>query len=90
MTKKRLKNAKNEKFTKESKMAKTKELKLLRGQIRQICQEMLPSILTEELIRHGLAKLDAELKRRLNEIDNRQKDLRDYLVRNSINNAQLK
>jgi len=58
--------------------------------MRQICQEMLPSVLTEELIKTSLSKLDTEMRRRLDEIDKRQKDLRDYLIRNSVNNAQMK
>lgn len=62
----------------------TKELKVLRGQIRQIVKELLPEVLGAELIQALERKLSDELKQALERIDERQKSLQAYMVRSSV------
>jgi hypothetical protein len=76
----------------------SKDTKLLRGQIRQIAKEMLPEMMTSELaesIRRELSKqingrLDAVVKNiqdTLKGMDDRSKDIQDYIVRASLKPA---
>jgi hypothetical protein len=62
----------------------SKELKQIRGQIRQIVKELLPEMLSENLTQTLYNRLSLQLTNRLVEIDERQKDLQSYMVRNSI------
>ncbi len=54
-------------------------MKELRSQMRQIAKELL----TEELVIALEAKLRKEMNDRLNVIDQRQKDIAGYMVRQS-------
>lgn len=58
-----------------------KELKVLRGQIRQIVKELLPDVLTSEVLLAIEQRLSAQVKEKLEQIDERQKDLQAYMVR---------
>ncbi len=69
-----------------------KNLKQLRGQIRQIVQEMLPTILAQELtaaiqkqlveeVNRQMTNIGAEARVTLQHIDARQKDFQGYLHR---------
>ena len=55
----------------------SKEIKQIRGQIRQIVQEILPELLSEQLVKEMEKRIDARLK----SIDQRQKDLQLYMIR---------
>lgn len=70
----------------------SKELKAIRGQLRQIAKEMMPEVLASEL----LLKLQEEQKARLNELakmvvdrlnemDDRQKAVQSYIMREAAN-----
>ena len=61
----------------------TKEAKALRGQIRQIVKEELPGILASELIKNLELGLKDILTKRLDAIDERQKDISHYVVNQS-------
>lgn len=61
----------------------TKEAKALRGQIRQIVKEELPGILASELIKNLELGLKDILTKRLDAIDERQKDISHYIVKQS-------
>ena len=67
-------------------------LKDLRKQLKNIVQDLLPSMLTEELHKAQYAKLSSELQARMDsverhvketmhEMNNRNKDVQSYLVR---------
>lgn len=56
----------------------------MRKQLRNVVKELLPEILTAEFRAEILMKLYKELKARLDEIDQRQKDIQSYVVRNSM------
>jgi hypothetical protein len=60
-----------------------KDLKQLRGQIRIIVKELLPEIVAIELIQALEKKLGEEMRARLDAIDDRQKSLQAYMVRQS-------
>lgn len=51
----------------------------LRKQLRNVVQEILPEVLTSELI----AALKKEINAYLDKIDERQKNISSYIVRNS-------
>lgn len=61
----------------------SKEIKQLRGQIRQIVKELLPDILKDTLIAELHNNLASQLRESLIKIDERQKDLQAYMIRNS-------
>lgn len=61
----------------------SKELKVLRGQIRQIVKELLPEVFKEELVKAVESKIYAEMTTRLTLMDQRQLDFHSYVVRNS-------
>lgn len=63
-------------------MSNSKELKLLRGQIRQIVKEILPEVLSASLVEDVEKRLFGHLKEGLEKIDSRQKDLQAYMIRN--------
>lgn len=77
-------------------------VKQLRKQLRTIVGEMLPAVLTEELIKAVAQSLSEELKRRMDalestvlkntkEMNERQKDALSYLVRQvSTSNTEIK
>lgn len=63
-------------------------LKQLRGQLRQIAQEILPELIKEELFKHVLsavnvhmAKLEGVVKKNLEDMNERQKNFQAYLIR---------
>lgn len=55
------------------------EIKKIRGQVRQIVKEILPDVLTEQII----AEIKKHIDARLDAIDQRQKDMTSYIIRNS-------
>ena len=55
----------------------------LRKQLRNICLEILPELLASEAIKTVEAKLRSEMNERLNLIDERQKQIQGYVVRQS-------
>lgn len=59
------------------------QIKMLRGQVRQAVKEMFPEVLNQELVQNAFKKLNDEIKRRLDIIDERQKDIQAYMVRHS-------
>lgn len=70
-------------------MGKNAELKQIRGQLRQLVKELLPEVLTEQLVEAIQKKLSGQLYEGLNKIDDRQKDLQAYLVRNTVVQAPI-
>ena len=58
--------------------------KELRKQLRIILRDVLPEVLTSELVVAVEKKLRVEMNDRLNKIDERQKDVQSFLVRNSL------
>lgn len=58
-------------------------IKLIRGQIRQIVKELLPELLTEQLVESIRNELSSQLQDRLIKIDDRQAQIQSYVVRNS-------
>jgi len=76
-----------------------KTIKQVRGQLRQITKEILPDLLTQELISAVYKQLAAEFGARfqiveknvsdtLTEINNRSKDVQDLVVRKSLENMK--
>lgn len=61
----------------------SKDAKMLRGQLRQIAKELLPELLTKELVDSIRNELRAELLIKLNAIDERSKDIQAYMIRQS-------
>ena len=57
--------------------------KVIRGQLRQIAKEILPEILTNELVEFIRNELRQELLIKLNAIDERSKDIQAYMIRQS-------
>lgn len=57
------------------------ELKQLRGQVRQVAKEMLPEILESELYARIEKKLMEVIIKRLDAIDERQKEITSYMIR---------
>ena len=77
------------------------KIKELRGQLRQIVKEVLPELLVTELksaLYAGLtkvisARLDAiqeDVKKTMDEINSRSKDVQDYMVRNITSPIDIK
>lgn len=58
-------------------------IKLIRGQLRQLVKELLPDVLAEQVIESIKKELYAELRERLGTIDARQADIQSYVVRNN-------
>lgn len=69
-----------------------KNVKLLRGQVRQVVKEQLPGVLSAEVIEAIQAKLQKEMadrldnvmglmKETLDRVDQRSKEVQSYLVR---------
>ncbi len=78
----------------------SKQIKLVRGQLRQITQELLPSIMSEELknaaynqikkeIEAKLHHIEANIKESLERIEKRQKDMHDFTIREMMSNVQV-
>lgn len=65
------------------------QLKQIRGQIRQIVKELLPEILTNELIAAVAQQTNKVVSERLNSIDERQKEMTSYIVRNQARNQPM-
>lgn len=61
-----------------------KQVKLLRKQIRNVVQELLPAVLTQEVVTSISSELKKEVLSRLDAIDARQKDITSFVVRNSV------
>lgn len=61
-----------------------KDLKVLRGQIRQIVKEMLPEVLAMELIKAMEKKLGDDMNAALDRINEQQKQINSYVIRNSV------
>lgn len=61
----------------------SKELKQIRGQIRQIVKDILPEVITSELVAALEKVLVARMDEGLKRIDVRQADLQSYIVRNA-------
>ena len=70
--------------TKQGVQMNGKQVKELRSQIRAIVKELLPEILKDEVIETINKKLNETILARLNAIDERQKIVQDYTVRNSV------
>jgi len=69
-------------------MGHNSNIKILRGQMRQIVKEMLPPVLTTELqiaiankLTAQLVDIKAGMTKQLNEMEERQKDALSFLVR---------
>lgn len=62
-------------------MGNQSNLKQLRGQIRIIVKEILPEILTTEVVAAIERVISTKVDARLNNIDDRQKDLQSFMVR---------
>lgn len=58
-------------------------IKVLRGQVRQVVNEVLPVILASELMKAMENRLLQYVKDRLDLIDQRSKDMQSYMVRQS-------
>lgn len=82
-------------------MSNSKQIKEIRGQVRQVVQEQLPAVLSAELqsalykqiageLTAKLQVIDQELKRQLKEIDDRAKDVQSFLMREVVNNSKAK
>lgn len=61
----------------------SKNIKLIRGQIRQVVKELIPELLTEQLVESIQKNLNGQLHERLSKIDERQSQLQSYFVRNA-------
>lgn len=66
----------------------SKQVKLIRGQVRQIVQELLPEVLSAEhhaeikkIIEERLGVLEAHVKAQMHEMNERQKDTLTALIR---------
>lgn len=82
-------------------MSNSKQIKEIRGQVRQIVQDVLPGVFTAELqtalykqisgeLMAKLQVIDQELKRQLQTIDERAKDVQSFLMREVVNNSKAK
>ncbi len=56
-------------------------VKQIRGQVRQVVQEVLPHLLGSAIILAMENKLREEMRARLDVIDERQKDIQAYIIR---------
>ena len=69
----------------------SKQVKLLRGQVRQIVNEILPDVLAGAMyaelaaaLQKQLKDVEAQVKETLIRLDERSKDIQSYLVRQSM------
>lgn len=69
-----------------------KELKAIRGQLRQIAKEILPEVMGGELFaalqkeqRARLEEIAKMVTDRLNQIENRSKDVQSFIMREAAN-----
>ena len=60
-----------------------KDLKLLRGQIRQIVKELLPEMVNKELMEQIQKAVTTQVSEGLNKINENQKNLQSYLMRST-------
>ena len=60
----------------------------IRKQVRNVVNEILQEVLSTELVKHIEIKLRNEMNARLNIIDERQKDIQGYMVRQSARPAE--
>lgn len=74
----------------------SKEAKLIRGQVRQVVKEVMPEILTHELttaiLKDVMKRLEMSeelIKKTLEEMNSRSKDIMSYVVRQSAVTAPL-
>lgn len=74
-----------------------KELKAMRGQLRQIAKEMLPEALASEIFvtlqKEQVARLNEIAKmvtERLDQIESRSKDVQSYIMREVANKSAPK
>jgi hypothetical protein len=58
------------------------EAKVIRGQVRQVVKEILPEVLVEQAVREMEIRIMTYVKKRLDQIDERQKDIQTYMIRN--------
>lgn len=75
----------------------SKEIKAIRGQLRQIAKDILPEVLAGELFvkiqeenRARLTEIAKMVNDRLTEIENRSKDVQSYIMRETANNLPPK
>lgn len=73
------------------------DLKKFRGQVRQVAKELLPEVLAGELFvklqeeqRARLTEIAKMVTERMNEIENRSKDVQSYIMREMANSAAPK
>lgn len=66
-------------------------IKMLRGQVRQIVKELLPEVFKEELtkaiqkeIEERLNRVDSHVKAAVAEMNERSKETQNYVVRNLV------
>jgi hypothetical protein len=62
----------------------------IRKQVRNVVQEILPELLASALIAEIDKKLTALVLKRLDQIDQRQKDIQGYMVRQSASSMPTK
>lgn len=69
----------------------SKQVKLLRGQVRQIVNEILPEVLAGAMyaelaaaMQKQLKDVEAQVKETLIRLDERSKDIQSYLIRQSM------
>lgn len=78
----------------------SREIKQLRGQLRQITKEILPEVLSQELangvhkrlsgeISTKLLNIELMIKERLDAMDARSKDIQEFILRKSIENLDV-
>jgi len=60
-----------------------KQLKQIRGQLRQIVKELLPEVMAQEIQRNVEKQLTDLITERLNRLDEKQKEMFSYIIRMS-------
>lgn len=60
--------------------------KVLRQQVRQVVLDLLPELVKKELVLDMETRLRKEMNDRLEVIDQKQRDLQAYFIRNSLPN----
>lgn len=75
----------------------SKEIKAIRGQLRQIAKEMLPEVMAAELFvklqeeqRARLTEIAKMVTERLDQIESRSKDVQSFIMREAVNNTTPK
>jgi len=75
----------------------SKEIKAIRGQLRQIAKEILPEVMASEIVgilqaeqRAKLTEIANMVVKRLDEIENRSKDVQSYIMREVANQTAPK